>query len=162
MIVSCFVKRRRAIQALAAAPAAAQEVVSTGAEAVASPALSFFNASEMEALYDLCKLILPALGGRPGAIEAGVPQFLDFLLSKSSKADQRLYRAGMAAWANTSRRTQLLKQFEQAWTYDTPADSALIFPRRLKDDVLRATFNSREWLSGRRGGGTGYYWKPFD
>lgn len=148
-------KRRDAIATLAAVPAAGQDLVATHPEAVAQPALHFFNAAEMAALKQLAAQVVPALDGRPGAVEAGAPEFLDFLLSRSPAADQQLYRQGLAA-------KPALDLLSQPWTYAEPKQLAPRFLRRLKEDLLRATFNSREWTATRRGAGVGYYWKAFD
>ncbi len=151
-------KRRSALQTLAVAPAlTAQELAVSNPESVAEPRLHFFSAAEMTKLKNFSAQIVPAIGKRPGAVESGAPEFLDFLLSKSSAADQRLYRQGLAAVSD-------LKLLEKPWTYQEPTDLPSRFVRRLKEDVLRATFNSQKWIasSGRRGGGTNYYWKPLD
>lgn len=151
-------KRRRALQALITAPVVqAQELSIVSPEAVAESPLRFFSAMEMPKLKKLAAEILPSAGGRPGAVECGVPEFLDFLLSRSNVADQQLYRQGLAAVTS-------LEPLNSPWTYKEPSDLPSRFLRRLKEDVLKATFNSRQWISsaGRRGGGTNYYWKPFN
>jgi hypothetical protein len=148
-------KRRDALAALAATPAAAQDLAVTHPEAIAQPALHFFTPAEMSLLRQLAAKVVPSLDGRPGAVEAGAPEFLDFLLSRSAQADQHLYRQGLAAKPS-------LALLEQPWTYAEPSQPSARFLRRLKEDLLRATFNSREWAGTRRGAGTGYYWKAFD
>lgn len=151
-------KRRRVLQTLAVAPAlSAQDLVTTGAESVAKPHLHFFTANEITKLREFASQILPSLGGKPGATEAHAAEFLDFYISRSSKADQQLYRQGLASVSS-------LELLNKPWTYQEPADIPSRFVRRLKEDVLRATFNSQEWISsaGRRGGGMNYYWKPVD
>ena len=54
----------------------------------------------------------------------------------------------------------LLAPLRDPWTYDAPADPVAAMLRAAKDDVRRATLNSREWnlaaAAGRtRGGGGG-------
>ena len=109
----------------------------------------------MERLRKLAAAIVPTFDGRPGAVEAGAPEFLDFLLSRSLARDQRLYREGL-------NRDPDLSLLEQPWTYTEPSDPRAAFLRQLKQDLVRATMNSREWSAGRRGAGVGYYWKPLD
>lgn len=151
------------MKALAAAPVLrAQELATTPPDAIGEPQLAFLSPGEFALLKDLCGQIVPALGDRPGAVEAGVPAFLDFLLSRSSPSQQNLYRSGLQAWGTPSKRTALTAFLEQPWTYAEPSDPGENFLRQLKDDVLRATFNSKQWLEGKRGAGTGYFWKAFD
>jgi hypothetical protein len=60
----------------------------------------------------------------------------------------------------------LLAPLRNPWTYDAPSDPVAAFLRALKDDVRRATMNSREWsltaAAGRTRGGGGLYWLPID
>src|ERR1700712_546598 len=50
-------------------------------EDVAKSDLGFFRADQMAALSRLSDLLVPPMNGRPGAKEAGVPEFLDFYVS---------------------------------------------------------------------------------
>jgi hypothetical protein len=119
--------------------------------------------------------------GTPGALEAKAPEFLDFLLSQSAADRQQLYRNGLDG-LNTQAKKRFNKLFADVdpgqadtllaplrdpWTYDTPPDPVAAMLRAAKDDVRRATANSREWslaaVAGRtRGGGGGLYWLPID
>lgn len=152
-------KRRLALQALLAIPAArAQEIAGiavTAPDAVGTAKLHFFTKPEMDKLRALADQIVPAFNGRPGAVEVGASEFLDFLLSKSLASDQRVYRQGLAAVHD-------LEPLLRPARYREPSDPAALFLRRFKDDLLRATTNSRGWIeaSGRRGGGVNYFWKP--
>ncbi|MGH9660303.1 MAG: hypothetical protein ACRD96_17265, partial [Bryobacteraceae bacterium] len=86
-------KRRRLIQMGAALPLAGQETPKLAlhtAEAVADSRLRFFSATELAALRRLGELLAPAGEGRPGAGEAKAAEFLDFLLSESPPARQKL------------------------------------------------------------------------
>ena len=172
-------KRRDWLKNAAIAPAAAAAVASAqtpppanqdtpklalaAPDAVADGTLGFFSASEFATLEALAKAIVPAANGRPGAMEAGVPRFLDFLLSQSPEDRQSLYRDGLRALANFT--PQSLAPLLQPWTFDNPKDRAALFLRTLKDDLLQATVNSREWAASTRsrtGGGTGYYFLPIE
>jgi hypothetical protein len=124
--------------------------------AEASP-LKFFTAAEFQTLHFLAKALVPAFNGRPGAIEAEVPQFLDFLLSQSPADRQSLYRQGLAALGAKFD----LSALQQPWTFDLPTDPLARFLRAAKDDILAATMNSREWAASnksRTASGTNYYY----
>ena len=140
-------RRRRFIQALAAAPAApliAQQVATPPApgrgrgagadngpetlaveppDAVAEPVTRYFNPAQYATLQRLCAAIEPPLRGNPGAVECGVPEFLDFLLGASLPDRQQLYRNGLDAL-----QTQAKKHFSKPfadWTMlrSTPSSS---------------------------------------
>jgi len=140
----------------------------------------FFSAPQFAALRKLADILMPA-SGAPGAVEAKAPEFLDFLLSQSSADRQQLYRTGLDGLNAQARKRfsklfadvdagqadMLLAPLRDPWTYDAPADPVAAFLRAVKDDVRRATTNSREWnlaaTAGRtRGGGGGLYWLPID
>ena len=134
------------------------------ADSVADGALTFFTASEFQTLEALAKALVPAFNGRPGALEADVPRFLDFLLSQSPGDRQSLYRQGLAGLAKFGT-PQALASLEQPWTFEAPADPLARFLRAAKDDILQATATSREWAASNRsraGAGTGYYYFPLE
>jgi hypothetical protein len=191
-------RRRHFVKSLVAAPAApallAQRPVgppdptaraveevpkleSTVADAAAEMMPHFFSAEQFAALRRLSDILMPALNGAPGALDARAPEFLDFLIGSSPAERQQLYRAGLDALnAQAKRRSgkafadaeaaqadALLEPLRQAWTYDPPADPLGRFLRTAKQDVRTATMNSREWSTvassgGRRQGGVGLYW----
>ena len=175
------------------APSVAKTIPSASSDAplvyaapdtAAEPVLHFFTAQQFAALRKLSDLLMPAgsgPNGAPGALEAKAPEFLDFLLSQSSADRQQLYRIGLDALNAQARRRfakafagvdaaqadMLLAPLRDPWTYDAPADPVAAMLRAAKDDVRRATTNSREWnlaaAAGRtRGGGAGLYWLPLD
>jgi Gluconate 2-dehydrogenase subunit 3 len=210
-------KRRRFIQSLAAAPAipliaqqtappaAAPQVpaqaapggrfgtsdppLQTIAADLAAPPTAplFFNADQFAALRKLGGLFAPTLGGHPSALEAGAPEFLDFLLSVSPADRQRLYRDGLDQ-LNAQAKKQFHIPFAELdatqadailrpmlsvipWVEDLPKDPVRHFIAQAQRDFRTATQNSREWASagaasGRRGrgfgGGVGLYWLPID
>jgi hypothetical protein len=150
-------------------------------DAAADPVLHFFTAQQIATLRKLSDLLMPAANGAPGALEAKAPEFLDFLLSQSPAERQQLYRNGLEGLNAQAKRRfskpfadvdagqaeMLLTPLRDPWTYDVPADPVAAFLRGVKDDVRRATTNSREWnlaaSAGRtRGGGAGLYWLPID
>jgi gluconate 2-dehydrogenase subunit 3-like protein len=190
-------KRRRFFQsvaALPALPAAAQyggaaaaqtselpKLAETAPDAAADGLHRFFSPEQYAALNRLCGLMVPNFNGRPGAIEAGVPDFLDFLI-KSSPADrQTLYRAGLDRLNSESQRRfkknfeavsddearPILEPLTKPYTYAAPSDPFAKFLRDAKEDVLQGTSSSREMAeaSARRSrgaAGVNTYWLPLD
>ena len=153
-------------------------------DAATEPVLHFFTAQQFAALRKLSDLLMPASStpnSAPGALDAKAPEFLDFLLSQSSADRQQLYRNGLDG-LNAQARKRFTKPFadieasqaeillaplREPWTYDAPSDPVAAMLRAAKDDVRRATTDSREWnlasVAGRaRGGGGGLYWLPID
>ncbi|HEV8414514.1 MAG TPA: gluconate 2-dehydrogenase subunit 3 family protein [Bryobacteraceae bacterium] len=150
-------------------------------DAAAETVLHFFTAQQFAALRKLSDLLSPPVNGAPGSLEAKAPEFLDFLLSQSSADRQQLYRIGLDGLNAQAKRRfnklfadidagqaeMLLASLREPWTYDAPSDPVAAMLRAAKDDVRRATLNSREWnlaaAAGRtRGGGGGLYWLPID
>ncbi|MBV8817629.1 MAG: gluconate 2-dehydrogenase subunit 3 family protein, partial [Acidobacteriaceae bacterium] len=134
---------------------------------------------ELANLRRLAALLVPSTATRPGAKEAGAPEFLDFLISESPADRQHLYRRGLAELESQSRSkfgksfaaipennaATLLAPLEKPWTFEGPADELSRFLVDIKDDMLRATMNSRLFATvsgGRRGTGMGSYWLPLD
>lgn len=192
-------KRRRFIQTVAAAPAVAIPAMAPAAQpAVPRPQAEapkfelssldvagdttprFFSAVQLATLRKLSDILMPAMNGMPGALEAGAPEFLDFLIGASAADRKQLYKNGLdtlqtqaqkkfgKAFAdlNETQAGELLAPLKQPWTYDPPADPFARFLREAKADVRTSTINSREYstagAAGRRGGGMGQYWYPID
>ena len=148
----------------------------TAAEAVVPGTTRFFTASQLATLHRLADLIVPAVNGKPAASDAGVPEFLDFLVGKSPRDRQTLYRNGLDLLEAEAKRryskpfsdvsaeqaTDLLAPLTQSWSFQGPADPFARFLQEAKDDVLRAAINSREWANSgaqrRSSGGVGSYW----
>src|SRR5438067_2505626 len=65
------------------------------AETVAELTPEFFNATQMATMMRLCDTLFPAVDGKPGAIAAGTPQFLDFFIARSSDKQKKLYAGGL-------------------------------------------------------------------
>ena len=193
-------KRRRFLQTIAAAPAApavlaAQQPARPAAPAapkplatahpdeVAEPTPRFFTHIQFEALKKLSDVLVPASDGNPGALDAEVPQFIDFLIGQSPTDRQHLYRSGLDLL-----NTHATKQFNKAfgaldlkeadsivrpmmvavpWTYDPPKDLGSHFATTAHEDIRTATRNSREWAeaskkAGKRIAGPQLYWNEID
>jgi hypothetical protein len=182
-------KRRHALQSLAAAAVAAPvfaqqetpKLETAVADAGAAPVAHFFSPPEFAVLRHLSELLMPAAKGNPGAVEAGVPEFLDFLIAQSPPERQSLYREGLDRLESDARRRYfkhfaelsaeqadaVLAPLHAAWTYAGPSDPLGRFLAEAKADVMTATINSREWIAAqagrsRRAGGVDYYWLPVD
>lgn len=172
-------KRRHLLQCVAALPLAqaasaqapatttpverAPEVATAPAGAVGRPVARFFTEAQFEALERLAGILMPSVEERPGAKQAHVAEFLDFLISESPADRQLLYRNGLDRLNKEGFDAASLKPLTAAWTYDGPTDPFAKFLLAAKEDVMRATYNSREFASAmegtRRGfSGSGYYW----
>lgn len=186
-------KRRSALGSLIGVGVAAQTPPSSNApriednvkldtsthEAVADAKPKFFSDQQFKTLTRLCAVILPSVNGRPSANDAGVPEFLDFLLAESPTGRQVLYSQGLdqldinarqqhnKAFASTSasEAAEHLKALTAKWTWSAPKDSLARFLREAKNDILRASMNSRAWAEaagGRRAAGVNTYWEVID
>ena len=204
------VKRRRFIQTLATAPAASAlaqrrgnapgqgsqpgqagqagqagaqppKLSNTPFDAAAETTPRFFSAEQIAALRKLGTLFMPPRKGRPGALEAGAPEFLDFLIGVSPANTKELYLNGLDA-LNDHARMKFGKSFADlnaaeadailrplivtvAWVPDRPSDPLQHFVAQVHDDLRTATVNSREWAnggSGARRGAVGTYILPID
>jgi hypothetical protein len=172
-------KRRHLLQSMAALPlapaAAAQtpavaspverppEVAAVPVGAVGRPVPRFFTDAQFKALERLADILMPTVEERPGAKQAHVAEFLDFLISESPADRQQLYRSGLDRLNKDGFDAAVLKPLTAAWTYEGPADPFAKFLLAAKEDVMRATYNSREFaaaMEGTRRGfsGSGYYW----
>lgn len=122
-------RRRRFVQSLIAAPAAAPvvraqqasptrapaeeaKIEATAAEQVAEAAPRFFTAAQFAALRRVGGILMPPMNGAPGAIEAGAAEFLDFLIGESAVDRQTVYRSGLDA-LNAQARKQYSKEFAE-------------------------------------------------
>jgi hypothetical protein len=217
-------KRRRFVQSLLAAPAAAplaagqahapaaqtqrpatqpntparqtpqqpQEIAQlaiTQPDLIAETGPHFFTADQFGALQKLAAVLVPPLKGKPGALDAHAPEFLDFLIGVSPAERQSLYRNGLeslnrraeqqfhtafhaleAAQVDAIVRPLLVARY---WPQDMPDDPEKNFMAQVHDDLRTATVNSREWAEEgpqppsegrprRFRRGRGLYWRPID
>lgn len=181
-----------ALPALPAIPSAAQyssqqspseipKLQETAPDAVGDGVPRCFSPAQMAALRKLADIIAPKMGERPGALDAGVPEFLDFLIGASESERQTLYRNGLDR-LNSEAHTRFGKDFAaltpeqtkpllaplaEPWTYAGPPDPYARFLREAKDDMIQATTSSREYARAmsrrvRSAGGMNLYWLPLD
>ena len=138
----------------------------TNGEAAAESITRFFSPAQFAALRQLCDALMPAVDSKPGALNCEVPEFLDFLIGTSPDEVKRLYRDGLDRLTADGVNEASLQPLHAAWTYEGPADPYARFLITAKDDVMRATFNSRAYAAAmakgrRRGaGGANYFWLP--
>ena len=158
----------------------ARSIETTPADTVCNSQPSFFTPVQLASLTKLCDVLMPA-GELPGAIDGGVPGFLDFLIGASPAGVQQLYRTGLDGLEQRSRSrfgkafaalspadtAPLLGALNEPWAYDSPRDPVTRFLHAAKQDVYTATVNSREYSEqasrGRRSAaGIGQYWYSLD
>ena len=182
-----------AVPAAAAIPAdaVAQEVkapapeapktLTTEPDAASEPVLKTFNKAQFAALLRLGEILMPAAQDIPGASQAGAAAFLDFLIGVSPADRTTLYKAGLDRLnAEAQRRYNrsfaeitmeqagpILAPLHAPWSYRGPADSFASFLLAAKNDLIRATANSREYITvasqrRRSAGGAGQYWYPVE
>lgn len=153
----------------------------TVADVAADPTQKFFTPVQFAALRKLSSMLMPPLEGRPGALEAKAPEFLDFLMSRSPADEQQVYKAGLDALngqamkrfkknfadVDAAQADELLAPLRAPFTGVIPTEPLARFLHAAKRDVRTATVNSREYAAaggsgGRRFSGAGLYWFPLD
>ena len=169
------------LEAQEASQAGQSPLKATAPDLVADPSPKFFAKAEFADFKHLGDLIMPAFDGKPGAIAAGAPEFLDFLLSESPDDAQSVYRLGIRG-LGLSAKTKYQKPFaaltaEQAapllqpltapWTYAEPKEPVARFLAASKVAFVQATLNSRAWADAQTGrsrsaAGVGTYWLPIE
>ena len=168
-------------------PPAAPKLKVTSLDLTAEPAPHFFTNTQLGTLEKLGEVLVPPLKNNPGALEAGAPEFLDFLIGESPEPRKKSYQFGLDhlelnaknkyqrsfASLNEAEVGALLKPLlvPRFWPEDLPKDPMQSFMAQVHEDLRTATQNSREWAeasekSGRRFSrgfrGSGYYWNPID
>ena len=172
---------RKETQAPTAAAADSLKIDLAPPRSAGRPVTGFFTPAQLSALRKLSELLVPSFNERPGAAEAGAPEFLDFYVSRRTPAVQQLYRTGLDRLNQEATRAHkkdfgeltaeeaapILKPLTESWTYSGPKDPLAKFLVSAKEDLLRATTNSREYATAlaatsRNAGGVGYYWFPVE
>ena len=152
------------------------------ADGLAEPDLIFFSSEQMAALTRLSELLVPALDGKPGALQAQTPAFLDFLIGNSPESRRTLYAGGLN-WLNAESRRKysvpfaetsgaqadaLVKPWMRTWMTDhPPTELHADFLNIVHADVRSATMSSKAWSdasSSSNGDGStaGLYWSPIE
>jgi hypothetical protein len=149
---------------------------------VAQSDFVFFSPLQMNTLQRLSDLLMPAIGIRPGALEAKTPEFLDFLIGTSSEERKKEYSLGLD-WLEASAQSKfkkpfakldadqadaLIKPWLQTWMTDhPPTESHAGFLSTAHDDIRSATINSKEWKAAHTANPDettqeSLYWSPIE
>jgi hypothetical protein len=152
------------------------------ADAVGRSDARFFSEPQFAALRRLCELFEPAAAGYPGAIEAGTPEFLDFLIGASPRDRQQMYQSGLDrleaearqrfgeafAQVTEAQADQLIRPWLRTWMSDhPPTEPYERFINLAHADIWQATVNSQAWSeaaqrAGKSTPGIDLYWFPID
>ena len=130
------------------------------ADQVALAQLRFFSPQQMATLTRLSEVLMPPVDGKPGAVQAQTPMFLDFLIGSSPEERRQVYSKGLD-WLNAESKKkfdaefahlsdqqagELLKPWLRTWLNDhPPTEEHADFVNIAHDDIRTATVNSREW-----------------
>jgi hypothetical protein len=151
-------------------------------DAVAHTKAHFFSRQQLATLRQLCEVLMPPLKSAPGAIDAGAPEFLDFLISASPADRQKMYVDGLDrldaearqkfgvpfAGVNLEQADALIRPRLRTWMTDhPPSDSYEEFMNLAHSDIRTATINSKPWMDALpadddRRMEEGMYWYPVD
>ena len=152
------------------------------ADDVAEGQEKFFTVLQMATLTRLADLLVPPMGEKPGAIEAGTPLFLDFLVGSSPEPRKHVYTTGLD-WLETqshgkygvpfgkldgSQADALLTPWLRTWMSDHPPNEAHAdFINIAHHDIRTATVNSKGWTDVPPAGGqeraeVALYWSPIE
>ncbi|RRA48473.1 gluconate 2-dehydrogenase subunit 3 family protein [Acidipila sp. EB88] len=149
------------------------------ADMVAVTETRFFTGLQMATLRHLCDLLVPPWGKYPGALEAGAPEFLDFLIGASPLDRQQLFQGGLdrldresnehfhkafAALAPAEADT-LIRPWLRTWMTDhPPTEPYARFINLAHADIRTATINSQAWAQAAdaQSRGEALYWFPVD
>jgi hypothetical protein len=151
-------------------------------DAVAQTEAHFFNEQQTKTLRRLCALLMPPMKGRPGALDAGAPEFLDFLTGVSPRdrrqmwldgldwldAEARRKSGGSFAAATDAQADAVIRPWLRAWMTDhPPTEPNARFINLAHSDIRMATINSEAWseagrAQGRGTAGVDLYWYPVD
>jgi hypothetical protein len=148
------------------------------ADTVTETEQHFFTALQMATLVRLSDLLVPPLGNKASAVQAGTPGFLDFLIGSSPAARGKVYIDGLN-WLETESQARykkpfaklddpqadiLLKPWLRTWLTDhPPTEPHANFINIAHDDIRTATLNSKMWSdSAQDSGSSGLYWYPIE
>lgn len=152
----------------------------TVADTVAEGDLQFFSSAQMRTLTHLCDVLLPPIDGKPGALTAETPMFLDFFVAGSPAERKQLYSGGLdwldgeaqrrahRAFAELSaaEADPLLRPWLRTWMSDhPPTEPHADFINVAHNDIRTATIASRAWSDAAAEGAqertpVDLYWSP--
>lgn len=152
------------------------------ADEIAAANLSFFTAAQMRTLTRLSDVLLPPLNGKPGALEAKTPMFLDFLIGSSPAQRQKTYTGGLDWLEETAQQKyktsfaqlddtqagEVIKPWLRTWMNDhPPTETHADFLNIAHDDIRNATVNSKAWdevpsVGAEPNTEEAIYWSPIE
>lgn len=142
----------------------------------------FFSPVQYATLGHLCDILMPALNGYPSAADAGVPEFLDFLIGASPADRKKMYTMGLDrlqadamkqfhvpfSKASAQQADTLIRPHLETWMTDhPPREPYKMFMNVAHRDIRTATINSQVYsaaavAAGERAPGVGLYTRPVD
>jgi len=147
-------------------------------DVVADGELKFFTAAQMATLTRLSEVLVPAVAGKPGAVEAEAPAFFDFFIGTSPDARKKLYTGGLGwldaesvkmhkkpfAKLSDDEADAVLKPWLRTWMSDhPPTEPHADFINIAHDEIRTATMNSAAWSIATAGKApSGLYWYPIE
>jgi len=151
-------------------------------DAIAPENKRFFSDRQTATLRRLSEILMPPSKGFPGAVDAGAPEFLDFLIGVSPADRQQMYQSGLDrleaearqkfkvsfAVVDKAQADQLIRPWLRTWMNDhPPSEPYARFINLAHSDIRTATHNSQAWseaakTKGRQYEGVGLYWFPVD
>ena len=151
-------------------------------DAVAKTDSHFFSDTQMATLRCLCEIFQPPFWIYPGALAAGTPEFLDFLIGVSPTDRREMYQSGLDrlesdsrqhfsiafAAVNAAQADQLIRPWLRPWMNEhPPAEPYARFINIAHTDIRQATTNSQAWSDAARANGqqipdVDLYWYPVE
>ena len=150
-------------------------------DAVAQTNAHFFTDRQFATLRRFSEIMVPPYNGYPGAVEAGAPKFLDFLIGVSPPERQRMYQSGLDrlnaeatekfhvsfAEVSAEQADQLIRPWLRTWMADNPPTEPYAhFINVAHSDIRDATTNSQAWSDAQHAKGQSprvdLYWYPVD
>lgn len=151
-------------------------------DAVAQTNADFFNVQQAATLRRFAEVLMPPLKGYPGALEAGAPEFLDFLIGASPRERRQMYLTGLDrldaeakrlfgiefAHTDKAQADKVIRPWLRAWMNDHPPTEPFEhFINVAHSDIRSATINSQAWndaavAAGKHAQGVDFYWYPVD
>jgi len=156
--------------------------VTEAADGIAETGANFFTSAHLMTFTRLCDLLLPPLNNKPGALQAGTPMFLDFLIGSSTEARKKVYSGGLDwldveakskyklpfAQLNATQANELIEPWLRTWMQDhPPTEPHADFINVAHEDIRLATMNSKAWGDAGAAAGQdwvtgGLYWSPIE
>ena len=154
----------------------------TQPDAVATTDARYFTPARYATLVAFSKAVMPGGQGYPGAVDAGAPEFLDFLIGSSPTERQSMYNSGLDrlnadsmkeckvpfAQADAKQVDMVIRPHLRTWINDhPPTELHLLFVNQVHRDIREATLNSPAYAkaaeaAGDRTPGIGLYVAPLE